>query len=179
MLVWNLLCVFSSARFGASLRFTTDLKSSLCPRLTTPFLTPPPPPHLLTRATLLTAVGAEKKKNVLFSHMTTVALIIFSEVGGREGRGVCATFFFLFFFRKKEIMLCAGAGRSWVSAVLGNHLSLYWFRCLSLLVPVTPFVDRPRLWRFEPQAAKKKKRRQLNKNKKETKKKNFTVTFGN
>lgn len=39
----------------------------------------------------------------------------------RGGGGGCLCYF----FRKKELMLCAGAGRSWLSAVLGNHLSLY------------------------------------------------------
>lgn len=177
MLVWNLLCVFSSAQFGASLRFTTDLKSSLCPPVWQLLSLPPPNPSLhtcdLVNGSQSKKERKEKKRPFLPHDDCRPHYRLFR--GGGRGVGRCLCYFFL---EKKEIMLCAGAGRSWLSAVLGNHLSLYWFRCLSLLVPVTPFVDRPRLWRFEPQAAKKKTTKKLNKIKRKQKNNNFTVTFG-
>lgn len=67
--------------------------------------------------------GRRGKKKTCFSHETPLALSLsLSEA-------------FVRLFQEGETLAGCTAG-SRLSAVLGNHLSLYWFRCLSLSVSV-------------------------------------------
>lgn len=87
-----LLCVFSSAQFGASIRFTTDLKNSLSVPVRRPlslfFIFMPPWRHTghLVNGKKKTRTGRRGKKKTCFSHETPLFPLVVSL------RGVCATF---------------------------------------------------------------------------------------
>lgn len=117
---------FPSAYFGASLRFTTNLKNSLSVLVWKPlslFLYSHSV-HNVTRATLWTEKKMRRKKKKKLVSPTRLCL------PSRRlfPRHLCVV------FRGEKLAGCPAGSR--LSPVLGNHFSLYWFRCLNLSVSV-------------------------------------------
>lgn len=135
MLLWNLLCAFPSVGFGASLCFTTDLKISFC----------------LSFSVCLSFSGALTSSLCKITHTTQFIAVKSRVLQQKSHRRLfllheCRRPHIVSFVPLPEVFVllsqrdhvCAGTGWSWFSTVLGNHFSLYWFRCLSLLVFVMP-----------------------------------------
>lgn len=109
----------------------------------------PRPLGVITQTTLLITVWSrggpflQQKSHLCFSDT------LFSHLF----RGVC------FVVLWEGDYFWAGLVGNWFSTcspVLGNHFSLYWFRCLSLLVFCHAFVDRWQSSRDDPQVKTKR-----------------------
>lgn len=125
------LCVFFSSVWCLFTLHDRPQELSLRPRLTTPLFILFLCPHDVTRATLWTAKKKQKtrrrrrgKKKTCFSHETPLLALSLS----------LSEAFVRLFQEGETLAGCTAESR--LSAVLGNHLSLYWFRCLSLSVSV-------------------------------------------